>query len=211
MKWLPLVLVAGLLLAVVPASAQPLYDEFWAQVDPEGTVVADSSGATGEWPEWEYYPSTGWWNVWFRDGEPIAANKWILLNVRIRRINPGLPAWFILYLNRSTPFWDATCNPFPPLPDYIPTYDEEMFYIQRDPLGFGVWNPPEGPHDYYEVTWDGWLDILIEQEIVIFGYNPKWISIDIMGSNVAIEGDITHECVTPVRAVTWGRLKALYR
>jgi len=211
MKWLPLVLIAGLLLAVVPASAQPLYDEFWAQLDPEGVVVADSSGATGDWPDWEFYPATGWWNVWLRDGEPIAANKWVRISVRIRRIVPGLPSWLILYLNSSTPFWDATCNPFPPLPPYTPTFDDEMFYIRRDSLGVGEWYPPDGPHEYIEVVWDDWHDVLIDFEYVIYGYNPKWISIDIMGWNVAIRGFIEHECVSPVEPVTWGKLKALYR
>lgn len=150
---------------------------------------------------WYEYPS-GWWNTWFWDDpwDPTQA-KTIRVIVWAWATGPDPMLYFVV--NWSTYDWTLLgFGPdWPPIPDVpgVPQPIDEELYIVREefPIVIGPDHENREKNGYW--VW-------------IPDYNPEWVSIDIMGQNVVIEGWIRHECVdpSPVLNETWGSIKALY-
>lgn len=123
--------------------------------------------------QWYRYPDSGWWNVWFGNGdfdldEPDMMN----CSAIIGRIDPDIPGNVTIVLGYSTDLWSDLSFDRPPLPDDINNPDEEADYIYRkiaEPLY-------DGP-----VT-----EQLSLEDILTSDYNPQYNCVCVQGENVEI-------------------------
>jgi hypothetical protein len=155
----------------------PIINAFWATFDATGYLLQGSGeGAFDD--QWFYYPNTGWWNVWFYD-HPFDPERYkeIFVTVNVLPIGPG--GFLTLAVNWSTPFWPPG-YPTPPIPPLSPPEEEE--FIGRQIIWEG---PVEGPMTIDDIGF------------IIPDYNPEWVSIDVMGTNIEIEpaSFISHACL----------------
>lgn len=123
-----------------------------------------------------YYPNTEWWNEWYYDGVlDLTRAKNVLLTVNITPI--GSDADVTVAINYSSPDYPPGTG-VPPIPPISP--EDEANWIVRDVVFVG--QDLTGP-----VT-----QTFLHQ---IIDFNPEWVSIDVMGKDVVIEGDICHVCL----------------
>jgi len=153
--------------------SEPIHNQFYAQIDPQGVIFA--GGGTDYYGDGWYWYESGWWNIWFYD-HPFTYDrgKAIRMDLVLGKMNDMLPSFVILAINWSTDRWSLMPqqDSIPPLPGV----DEELF-IRRDTVLLGE-----------EITGHFVFDDLIRD------YNPEWVSVDVIGSNLFLEGIITHEC-----------------
>jgi hypothetical protein len=160
-----------------PIVEPPRYNIFHGYFDSNGQVWEDSM-STNFWGDgWYLYPSD-WWNIWFYDNPfSIDNTKAITLFVDVRPLGPNPSVVFAL--NYTTPLWSQEGVPGrPPLPiDFPdpPPFPEEDFIV-RDTLSVVIGTP-----EFYTIT---------------IPYNPEWVSIDVIATDVTVDGWIEHECVT---------------
>jgi hypothetical protein len=116
-----------------------------------------------------WYRYEYWWNMWFYNNPFVHQPKHIWLEFFIDPVGPYPYAEFAI--NWSTDLWYYEGVPGrPPLPG-----DDETLFIGREVFPVGP-----GPN-----TIDFWID----------DYNPEWVSIDFVATDVVINGWIWHECV----------------
>jgi hypothetical protein len=168
-----------------------------SRVSPGGvTWTPDPSGYNNG--TWYYYPLltedhtqiSGWWNVWFYNA-PYDQNRWkeIEIELTLEPIVQGSGANAEIIVGGSTAAWAATPNGSirPPLPSDVNSVTESL-YIDRD--------VPDTDNPDNEV-FSGALtrSHTIETTIIIPGYNPEWVFIDVRGFNFRIvNGYIRHRC-----------------
>ena len=116
-----------------------------------------------------WYRYEYWWNMWFYNNPFVLNPKHIWLDFNIDPVGPEPYVEFAI--NWSTDLWYYEGEPGrPPLPG-----DDETLYIGRQVF----------PVDFGPNTIDFWID----------DYNPEWVSIDFVATDVVINGWIWHECV----------------
>ncbi|MBN1256815.1 MAG: PEP-CTERM sorting domain-containing protein [Planctomycetes bacterium] len=172
--------IAVLLFLAMPASAQEFYDTFYIQLGPDGEIV--QGGGTG-YPDgtgaWYTYPSE-WINQWFYNG-PFDPLRWKKIWGTIVIDPTAADSTVDIVINWATPLWQSMGIAGPPLPELIPVGEEDLMIGRMEIPGFGPGSDPfDNPINFYEE---------------IREFNPEWISIDVMGTDVVISGEIWHECV----------------
>jgi hypothetical protein len=116
-----------------------------------------------------WYAYEYWWNMWFYNNPFVPNPKHIWLEFYIEEVGPAAYAEFAI--NWSTDLWSTEGVPGrPPLPG-----EDETLYIGRQ-----IFEVFPGSN-----TIDFWID----------DYNPEWVSVDFVGTDVVINGWIWHECV----------------
>jgi len=178
-KFVPLLVVAMVCVATL-AWGQPAENFFGIILGPAGEL--DDQIGTGDWPDFYYYPDTGWWNMWFFDHlyHPFRTKEMSLEFFYIRAAD-GVTPWAVeIAFNWSS---EEYMNPDePPIPPITP--EDEARYIRRQVvIPWGEYIDPLEPLDLGPFL----LDIL--------EYNPVWVSVDIRGYNVALQGTLWHECI----------------
>jgi len=138
----------------------------WFNVYFNSMGLPTDSGSTNYYGE-GWYRYEYWTNMWFYDNPFVYRPKHIWLQFMINPIGPMPAAQFAI--NWSTPAWDSLEMGRPPLPG-----ENEMLYIGRQ-----IFPVNPGPNTI-EFT---------------LPYNPEWVSIDFVATNVFINGWIWHECV----------------
>jgi hypothetical protein len=167
-----------------------------SMVSPSGvTWTADPSGYNNG--TWYYYPQSeerGWWNVWFYNA-PYDQNRWkeIEIELTVEPIVQGSGANAEIIVGGSTAAWAATPNGSirPPLPSDVNS-ETESLYIDRS-----RYDPDDDDLEYSAEVYSGALtkSQTIEATIIIPGYNPEWVFIDVRGFNFRIvNGYIRHRC-----------------
>jgi hypothetical protein len=148
------------------------YGTFGAVFDPLGNLT-EGWGTASYGEGWYLYEMYGWWNIWWFD-HPYDPDrkKTIHYEVDFTQVDPGQPAFIEFAVNWSSELW--TDETEPPLPGV----DEDL-YIERVTLYEGEVT------DTFHLSFD----------YVIPDYNPVWVSVDVIASNVMIEGSIEHCCV----------------
>ena len=154
----------------------PRFNEFHFHIDDLGMPFDE--GSTNYYGQgWYFYEQYEWWNIWFYNN-PYTPNhpKEIVISVAATSIGDPQYATLTFALNYSTELWSLEGIPGqPPLPADIPPQEEDLYIIREE----------------YPVPIDGGpVDIPIT-----IPWNPEWVSIDVRGTNVIINGSITHECV----------------
>jgi hypothetical protein len=138
----------------------------WFNVYFDSQGFPTDTGSTNYYGE-GWYGYEYWWNMWFYDNPFAYQPKHIWLNFNINPAGPTPTAVFAI--NWSTPAWDELGMGRPPLPG-----DDEMLYIGRQEFPVVI-----GPNT---------IDYSLP-------YNPEWVSIDFVATDVFINGWIWHECV----------------
>jgi len=139
-------------------------------------VYFDATGTPEDWGSSNYY-SNGWyeyeywWNMWFYDNPFVYRPKEIFIDRLWVAVSGSYP-FAEFAINWSTPEWDTLGMGRPPLPED----GNEELYIGRQIVG---------PLP---------LETLLEYYFTI-PYNPEWVSIDFVATDVIINGFIYHECV----------------
>ena len=211
-KLITFCLVTGLIVAfaVAPASGQPKYDNFWAEMGGDSSnwnVLAGGGGSGWQAPtgqQWFLYPqdtaitdpggnvenAPAWWNQWFYN-DPYDPDRWKIIDLTFTatQLDPAYPAYGVVTINWSTPPWSPNPDQ-PPLLDLDPQTGASLIG-RMDPRTFsidvgGVYN--------FELT----------DYVLPIPYNPEWVSIDIRGYNFVIDGDLIHECVPAPGAILLG-------
>ena len=193
MKKCVVLLVLGLLLFAIPASAQPRNDNFWITVG-AGNVLGGGGSGYGN-GEWYVYPSM-WINQWFYD-HPFDPTRGKIIHIEFdwTAYNPTCPTTLYVAINWSTPEWSQLGygDQLPPIPGY-----EEQLYIQRSTIMYVCGTFPLVQH--------------FAQDFTIWPYNPEWVSVDVMGCNFRItNGTMLHDCVIGTKESSWGSIKADFR
>jgi hypothetical protein len=138
----------------------------WFDVHFDSLGKPNDMGSTNYYGQ-GWYGYEYWWNMWFYDNPFVSRPKHIWLQFNINPVGPAPFAQFAI--NWSTPAWDTLEMGRPPLPG-----ENEMLYIGRQT--FTV-NPGPNTIDY------------------TIPYNPEWVSIDFVATNVVINGWVWHECI----------------
>jgi hypothetical protein len=154
----------------------PRVNNFNARLNVDGTL-AGGNGTNAFGSGWYFYPQSGWYNIWFYDNPfTFGHTKVGQVQCMVVPADPLLPAMVTVAINWSTSSWSQQ-QPAPTGPP-LPGVDEGL-YIGRQIIYQGPVLP---------------TGVEIYQPILL-QYNPEWVSIDIMGSNVVImNGVISHEC-----------------
>ncbi|UCE66793.1 MAG: IPTL-CTERM sorting domain-containing protein [Candidatus Zixiibacteriota bacterium] len=155
----------------------PRYNVFHGYFDSEGRVWEGSMSTNFYGDGWYRYPS-GWWNIWFYNNPYTREHsKEITLYIDVERLGNSPRITFAL--NYTTDLWSLEGVPGrPPLPTDFP-------------------DPPPVPEEQYIVrdTIDVIIGIDTTVSITIPAYNPEWVSIDVIATDVTVDGWIEHECV----------------
>jgi len=175
-----------------PAAADPwMIDSFFDVIYQDGTVAPPpESGGTGfdadgdGEGDWVYYPNTGWTNQWFYNA-PLDMNRWkeIYYDIQIDPWDPTDPngSYLTLVVNWSSPLYPNGTGE-PPMPPLDPITEEE--WIVRD------------VYLYEDIVLEGGVHLSnVGGDPVYVPYNPEWVSVDIMGYNVVMNGTIEHACL----------------
>ena len=177
------VTVMVLILSVGISSALAVEDVFSVDIDAKGEGIA-GDGTGFDRGSWYYYPNTDWWNQWFYNSDYDPAHRKVVeVDLTFRVLDPtsAVASTVEVALNWTTGAWPSDMDvPVPPLPQDIKSVSHEGQVIVRQvvvPLkqitkSFFISVPPE-----------------------IEDFCPEWISIDVRGRNVNVEGLIRHECL----------------
>jgi hypothetical protein len=139
----------------------------WFDVYFPTTGIPQDMGSTNYYGQ-GWYPYEYWTNMWFYDNPfTYTQPKHIWLNFFIEPVGPVPSAQFAI--NWSTPEWDMLEMGRPPLPG-----EDEMLYIGRQ-----IFPVVPGPN-------------IIDFPLP---YNPEWVSVDFVATDVIINGWIYHECI----------------
>jgi hypothetical protein len=139
----------------------------WFNVSFNSTGYPQDMGSTNYYGQ-GWYQYEYWANMWFYDN-PFTYERpkhaWLQFN-----IEPVGPMPFAQFaINWSTPAWDTLGMGRPPLPG-----EDEMLYIGRQEFPVSI-----GPNT---------IDYMIP-------YNPEWVSVDFVATDVIISGWVWHECM----------------
>ncbi len=173
--------------------AEELSNWFEIQLDPTGMWVggygvgAYVDPADPSTNGWYFYEEDGWWNIWFYD-HPLDYDriKDIRIEYSVRPLEPENPEMYAeVTPNWATDLWtlEGPAPERPPLPgdfDYTatpPTPPEAEWIGRGDPPDIWQSEMPEASYRWR-----------------IPDYNPEWVSVDINGFNVWVEGTIYHTC-----------------
>jgi len=165
-------LVAGL------GSALAVEDQFTVDLGSSGEIIR-GSGTGFSNGTWYYYPQSGQLVQWFFNGAIDRDRKKVVeVDLTIRTLDPALSSHVEATLNWTKTSWPETQSG-PPLPDTkspgpAAQYMEEVLLFPRT-----------------EVRPSLFLNTSVE----IADFCPQWVSIDIRGQNISIEGRIRHDCV----------------
>ena len=175
------VAVAVLTLIIGLGSTWAVEDQFSVEFDTKGDALAgDGTGYDGAW---YYYPNTDWWSQWFYCGEYDAMGSTVVevdLMFRVLDSAASDTGTVEVALNWTTDEWPSDMDvPAPPLPEDIKNLSQEERIIARHTV---VRSREIATSVFYNASYE------------IETFCPEWVSIDIRGQNVSVEGSIRHEC-----------------
>jgi len=152
---------------------------FTLELNNQGNFVR--GGGTGfNFGSWYYYAGSDWWTQWFFNGPVDSTQKMVVeLDLTVTVLDPlsATSSFFEVGINWTKQSW--TDRTSPPMPD------------TRDPS-----------QDNNNIAYRVIADRTEIRETYSFGasteiadFCPAWVSIDLRGRNISIEGRIRYECV----------------
>jgi hypothetical protein len=115
----------------------------------------------------------------------------------------------------STP--DFAFDPFPPNANVPSTFIDGTLILSGSMSGFNTQTNTITPHQTGNaegnIIWDGGtlLGLVVDCPSLFTGGLTWFPDVNIPGYLFRHDGKIDHECPTPTRSGTWGRIKTLYR
>ena len=165
------------------------WPDVWYRIalDTDGDLILGDGDGDG----WHYYPTSGYYRMWFYNGPYSAARKGVLnYHVYAEPVDLDTFASADIRFNWTTPQWSQLDLGRPPLPDDVQDAAQEQQYMASEHL-YAI------PSSFFET-------IEPISNHTIEAYNPEWVSIDIKGSNVYIFRGAFHECLPKGTAVETG-------
>ncbi len=165
-------------LLVGSASALAVEDQFTVDLGSSGEILR-GTGTGFNHGTWYYYPQTGQLVQWFFNGSIDRDGKKVVeVDLTIRTLDPQQSSHVEATLNWTKTSWPETQSG-PPLPETqspgpAAQYIEETLLFPRT---------------------DVRQSLFLNTPVEIADFCPQWVSIDIRGQNVSIEGRIRHDCV----------------
>lgn len=175
------------MLGVGVAGAAVMNDQFAVDLDRSGLVVAGQGTGYGR-GAWYYYPNTDWWTQWFSSDQRAtwgAKTGSVDLSITLLDAKSSTRGSVEVALNWTTPDWPSD-SASPPLPRDLRGPDHERKLIERRTLVSRM-----------EIR----DSISRSMNFEILEYCPGWVSIDVRGENVRVEGRISHECASDIESV----------
>jgi len=162
------------------STATATQDQFAVDIGDEGQILT-GSGTGFNHGNWYYYSSSDWLVQWFFNDKPERdLKKVITVDLSIDVLDPTANGTVEVAVNYTSLDWPEALNE-PPLPPRVANPDDERRYILRQTI-------------VQRTDIRGSQAISTNFEIEDFC--PQWVSIDVRGQNVSIEGRIQHECVS---------------
>jgi len=145
----------------------PRFNIFHGYFDSQGNVWEDSMSTNFYGDGWYLYPS-GWQNIWFYNN-PYTPDHTKYIELVVHATPFGSNPTLTFAINYSSDLWTVPGRP--PLPG-----DDETYIVREVQPQVII-----GDSTYITLT---------------IPYNPEWVSIDVMATDLVIDGWIKHECVT---------------
>jgi hypothetical protein len=169
-----------LTLCVGLSTATATEDRFAVDLGPNGEIVT-GSGTGYSHGNWYYYPNTDWLVQWFFDDKPDRdLKKVITVDLSVDVLNSTANGTLEVAVNYTSLDWLATQTE-PPLPARVTNLTDERRYILRQTI------TPRS---------DVRGAMAISTSFEISDFCPQWVSIDIRGENISVEGRIQHACAS---------------
>lgn len=169
-----------LTLCVGLSTATATEDRFAVDLGPDGEIVS-GSGTGYSYGNWYYYPNTDWLVQWFFNDKPDRdLKKVVTVDLSVDVLNSTANGTLEVAVNYTSLDWLATQTE-PPLPARCTNPNDERRYILRQTI------TPR-----CDVRGAQAFSTSFEIE----DFCPQWVSIDIRGENICVEGRIQHECVS---------------
>jgi hypothetical protein len=176
-----IILACASSIALAQIEDPSIYPGAWYRIafDDNGDMIyGDGDGSS-----WEYYPTAGRYRMWFNNGEYDPDRKgYLRYEAYIHPVDPSKTSYIEIYFNWTTPEWSAVGGGTPPYPEDVPTMQEEFEYMS-------------GYHMHTVDNLGNFESIEPVDSHTIYTYNPEWISIDVIGRNVAVYRGAWHECL----------------
>jgi len=180
----PLLIVLVLLgsAALAQLEVPSIYPGVWYRIafDDNSTVIKeDGDGYNGRW---YYYPDSDIYRMWFYN-DPYDPDRKGYLNYEayIKPVDPSKTTYMEIRFNWATPEWSALGHSRPPLPSDVPTPAEASEYMSGSTM-------------HIVDNLSSFESIEPVRSYSIYGYNPEWVSIDIIGRNGYVYRGAWHEC-----------------
>lgn len=159
-----------------------IYPGVWYRIgfDTSGNKIAgDGDGYSGQW---YYYPTSNIYRMWFYNDPYDPDRKGFLkYEAYIKPVDPSQTSYLKIRFNWTTPEWSALGRSGPPLPGDIPTSTEESAYMSGSTM-------------HLVDNLSNFESIEPVRSYTVYGYNPEWISIDVIGRNAHVYRGAWHEC-----------------
>ncbi|UCD50275.1 MAG: hypothetical protein JSW27_22445 [Phycisphaerales bacterium] len=157
------------------------YPGVWYRIafDNDGNRILGDGDGSG----WYYYSTSDVYRMWFYN-EPYDPDRkgYLRYEAYIKPVDPSKTTYVSIRFNWTTPEWSALGSGGPPTPSDVPTKAEESLYMS----GYGMYTVDNlGSFESIEPV----------RSHTISGYNPEWISIDIIGRNAYVYRGAWHECL----------------
>jgi hypothetical protein len=173
-------IVIALTLCAGLSTADAVEDQFTVELGQLGELVS-GWGSGFDNGSWHYYPNTDWLAQWFFNNKPNPdLKKLITVDLSLDVLDPSASGTIEVAVNWTTLDWPST-QQTPPLPANVPTLTQEHRYIDREIVVQRT-----------EVRGSKFISATFEIE----EFCPQWVSIDIRGQNVTVDGRIHHECAS---------------
>jgi len=161
-------------------------ERFMVDIGRHGKVIS-GDGTGFDDGAWYYYPSTGQWVQWFYDGDlDLNSKKIVEVDLTVRVLEPlvGKVGTFEASVNWTRATWPEEQSS-PPLPDserpwLAAQYIQETVLVPRTSV--------LGP-------------MTVHASVEIPEFCPQWVSLDIRGQNITVEGWVRHGCVPKINPV----------
>ncbi len=159
-----------------------LYQGVWYRIafDGQGNQIkADGHGYEGEW---YYYPNSNVYRMWFYN-DPYDPDRkgYMRYEAYIKPVDPSESTYMKLGFAWATAEWSEEGHSGPPLPSAVPTPAEESLYISTDSM-------------HIVDNLSNFESIEPVRSRTVYGYNPAWIAIDVIGRNGYVYRGAWHEC-----------------
>lgn len=173
--------VAVALIALVAGwgSAAAVEDQFSIELDTRGNFVRGGGDGFNH-GSWYYYGGSDWWVQWFFNGPvDLRGRKVIEVDLTVRVLDPASSSTgqFQAAVNWTKPDWTSQTTPPMPMPL---NFSQEGRNIE--------WRQIVERTEIRQT-------LVINASLEIPDFCPSWVSIDIRGQNITVEGRIRHSCV----------------
>ncbi len=178
-------LLIALLLSGSVAQAQiedpDTFPGAWYRIafDNDGNRILGDGDGSG----WHYYDTADVYRMWFYN-QPYDPDRkgYLRYEAYIKPVDPSKTSYISIRFNWTTPEWSALGSGGPPMPGDVPTETEESLYMS----GYGMYTVDNlGNFESIEPV----------RSHTISGYNPEWVSIDVIGRNAYVYRGAWHECL----------------